>query len=185
MSRGAAAAETATTGGLRTGLIHTEAAPTDLTLVQISDGGFRPLVGTHFDERKSARTAGRLVAHDPDRVHRRDAREELLQFGLSDLVRQISNVKLPHRSTPSAAIEARSIAPANAGALDLDMVDSWAELQEDRVKVTRNAEAAEYAAKSRLMLAQRVSRKRRMRLDDFGIVANGIPCCQRMRRALL
>src|SRR5206468_6604857 len=98
-----AATETGAAGGLRTSLVDGEAAPTNQPLIQVADGGLRAFFRAHLDEREPTGAAGSLVPHDTDRVHRRHAREEILQFCFTDLVRQVTDVKLAtHHVTPSA-----------------------------------------------------------------------------------
>src|SRR5262245_51302326 len=92
-----ATAETATAaaGRLWTGLVHGEASPAKLRAVERRDRVLRLVVGAHFDERKSARAAGGLIAHDGHRVHGPGLAEQVLQLGLTDFVRQVSNIQLP------------------------------------------------------------------------------------------
>jgi len=86
---------------LRTGLVDGETSPAELKGIQLVDGLLSFLVGAHLNECKTARAAGRLVAHDIYRLDRSGASEQLVELGLSDFVRQVSHIQLPtHDRTP-------------------------------------------------------------------------------------
>src|SRR5262245_13516446 len=96
-----AAEPAATSLRLRPRLVDGQIAAADLGGVQLIDRRLCSFVRTHLDERKPARASCRLIAHDRDRFDRSDTGEDLLQFGLSDLVRQVSDIQLPtHTQTP-------------------------------------------------------------------------------------
>src|SRR5262245_878282 len=100
-----AAAKAATARGLRTSFVDGEAAAADLTRVQFANRGLRLFVCAHLDERKPARTPGHLVAHHGYRFNGSCAREQFLQLGLSNFVRQIPDIQLPtHRQRLLSAI---------------------------------------------------------------------------------
>src|SRR5262249_17101024 len=85
----------ATAGGFRPGFIDGETASADLARVQFTNRGLCLFVGAHLDECKPARTASHLIAHDGHRLDRPRPREQLLELGLSNFVRQISDRQLP------------------------------------------------------------------------------------------
>src|SRR5512132_2134091 len=88
------AAAAARTRGHRTRLVDREAAPAHLVLVQLADRAARAFLVVHFDERESARLAGRPVANDIDGTDLTGRLEQRLQIGLGDFVRQVADVQL-------------------------------------------------------------------------------------------
>src|SRR5262245_53274118 len=100
-----AAAEIAAASGLRTGLVDGETASADLARVQLADRRLSLFVRAHLDERKSARPAGHLVAHDCYGFDGTCPRKQLLEIALSHVVRQVANIQLPtHNLDSSVAI---------------------------------------------------------------------------------
>src|SRR5262245_44446189 len=103
-TRPAAVTSAAAALGLGASLVDGEVSATNRRPVEGGDRVLRLLVRTHFDEAKSARAAGRLIAHDVHRLHGPGPREQLLQLVFTDFVRQVADIQLPtHGMTSSVA----------------------------------------------------------------------------------
>jgi hypothetical protein len=77
--------------GARTRLVHRQRPTFELALIQAIDCALRVVIRPHLDERKSARTARGLVAHDANRFHGAKGCKQLLELGLSRRVGQVAN----------------------------------------------------------------------------------------------
>jgi hypothetical protein len=93
----------AATWGLGTRFIHGDATAIELRFVQLLDGGLCRFIGLHFDERKSPRSPGHLVAHDVHRVNGSHCLEHFLQPTLISIEREVSDEQFPshHDSCPA------------------------------------------------------------------------------------
>src|SRR5690349_2497388 len=90
----ATAAATEVAGAaFRTGprLVDRDRAATELRAVELLDRLLGVIVVRHRDERKTAWAAGHAIAHDGDALHGSRLREHLLEFGFTDLIRDVAD----------------------------------------------------------------------------------------------
>src|SRR5262245_7383674 len=94
-STGVAAAEPAASRRVRTGFVHGQTASADWVPVQLADRFLRLFISAHLDEPKPTRASGCLIAHHRNRFDGSGASEQLLELGLPNFVREISDIQLP------------------------------------------------------------------------------------------
>jgi hypothetical protein len=89
----AATTEVTTTDWLRSRLVHDQRAAIELVLMQFVDRLLCVVIGGHFHERKPARAASCLIAHDTDVVDGSRTAEQLREFFVGALIREVAHVQ--------------------------------------------------------------------------------------------
>src|SRR6476646_1414156 len=92
----AASAGRATAIGLGTGFVNVQRAPTQFLAIERGDGFLRFGGIGHFDERKSARTAGVAIGHDADLLDGAVGFEQRPQLCFGGAVGDVANKQLLH-----------------------------------------------------------------------------------------
>ncbi len=104
----AAPAVTAATTPRFPGLGFVDSQPTaiDLLVMERLDGRLGLLIAAHLHEAEALAAAGVAVVDDLDALHAPELREQLLQFGVADLVRQVPDIQfLAHRPLQDTEVD--------------------------------------------------------------------------------